>query len=348
MTKDIVTRLERVIKEFDFTNFSFTPLQSPKTFPYYQNWLDQALNASMEYLQRHAKAKANPHSYKPWAKSIIVIAKNYIPHPSPSDGDMSFTELKIAKYAKGKDYHQWFHRDLQDLCERLTLLFPNDIFSAHTDTAPILERNWAQESGMGWFGKNTCIINKDYGSFHLLGEILTSLPLPLPDTVHPDLCGKCTRCIDACPTQALENKLLNANKCISYWTIETRKTPPLELRNKFENWIFGCDICQDVCPWNHKAFQTEKIKNNIDLDKLEAELQWLLNQSHNSLAKLFKNTPFSRTGPLGLKKNAILAVGTHKLSKLKPLLEKYSTHTTLGEVSRWALEQIKNSDNMSL
>ncbi|MCB0356003.1 MAG: epoxyqueuosine reductase, partial [Bdellovibrionales bacterium] len=178
-------------------------------------------------------------------------------------------------------------------------------------------------------------------------EIITSLDLKTQTVLHPDLCGNCTRCIEACPTQALqEGKLLDANKCISYWTIETRKTPPKEIINNFTNWLFGCDICQDVCPWNIKAFKLDKSEKKTDFTQLSLDLKWLLEQSNKQLTKYFKGTAFLRTGPIGLKKNALIIAANYQLKSLSDIIKKYSTHPTLGEVSHWALAQIQNPDNI--
>lgn len=318
-------------------------LKKPISIEIYKNWLEQGMNADMGYLQKHLEDKEHPQLKWHPAKSLIVIAQNYIPHPSPVDSPIISSSLKIAKYAKGSDYHHWFLSQLNDLCEQLGKLFPNDSFIPATDSSPLLERNWAYESGLGWFGKNTCLINKNYGSFHFLGEIITSLDLEPKVSIHPDMCGTCTRCIDACPTSALDHqKQLDANKCISYWTIETRKVPPQNLRAQFGNWLFGCDICQDVCPWNHKAFsiKAEPAPSQKDLIK---DLMWILTQSNKSLLKNLKGTPFMRTGPIGLKKNAILIAGNHQLSELNDVIKTYLDHSQLAEISKWTLAQIEKN-----
>lgn len=286
MISSIITRLEETIKRFEFTNFSYTQLKRPLSILIYKDWLKQGLNAEMTYLEKHLAIKAKPQTQWPSAKSVIVIAQNYIPHPS-SHNPLPLNEVQIAKYAQGHDYHHWFLQKLDDLCKELKSQFPGEDFVAMTDSAPIMERNWAYESGLGWFGKNSCLINKDYGSFHFLGEIVTSLELQARKDLHHDLCGSCTKCIDACPTMAIEEgKKIDANKCISYWTIETRKTPPKSIINNFTNWLFGCDICQDVCPWNIKNFKlTKNINNKPNVNQLVDDLHWLLQESNHQLKK---------------------------------------------------------------
>lgn len=348
MNEDILSRLKQVIKEFDFTNSSVIGIKTPLTIQQYNDWLNNGYHAGMKYLKDHADIKENPNLKWPGAKSIIVLSQNYFPHPSPTPAMANVRHLKIAKYARGSDYHHWFLQKLSTLAIKLKESFPAEEFWAHTDSSPLLERNWAFEAGLGWFGKNSCIINQNYGSFHFLGEIVTTTSIHQKIEIHPDLCGKCNRCIEACPTKALtENSTLNANKCISYWTIETRASPPHELRNKFQDWFFGCDICQDVCPWNNKAFKVTADDYTLNLIELELELKWILESSNHSLNKHFKGTPFLRTGAIGLKKNAILTAGHRRLNNLEADIRKYKDHKILGEISIWALSQFASSDSLN-
>ena len=347
MTSTIITRLETAIKSFEFTNYSYTPLKKPLSLAIYEDWLKQGHNAEMSYLKRHLPEKSHPQKKWPQAKSVIVIAQNYLPHPAPSAPPLPLKEVKIAKYAQGMDYHHWFTEKLEQLCVELRQAFPAEEFIAVTDSAPLMERNWAYESGLGWFGKNSCLLNQNYGSYHFLGEVITSLSLDNSKELHSDLCGKCTRCIEACPTEALsDGKTLDSNKCISYWTIETRKTPPRELITNFSNWLFGCDTCQEVCPWNIKAFQLEKTEKAPDKKQLEKDVQWLLQQSNKALLRTLKGTALLRTGPIGLKKNAIAIAGNFKLTSLASEITNYLNHPTLGEVSHWALAEFEIPDKI--
>ena len=351
MAKTIIARVEQAIKSFTFTNFAFTPLQKPLTIESYEKWLQNGMHADMTYLEEHLPAKKDSTSQWPWAKSVIVIAQNYLPHPAPLKNLLPLSLAKIAKYAQGQDYHHWFKQTLEQLAYLLKEQFPQEEFLAITDSSPFLERNWAYESGLGWFGKNTCLINPEYGSFHFLGEVLTSLELPPQREKVHDFCGKCTKCIDACPTQALSSdKTLDANKCIAYWTIETRKTPPPSLLPHFGSWLFGCDICQDVCPWNQKAFSLPKTQdkklNATDIVDLCKDLKWLLELSNKQLLRNLKGTPLMRAGPNGIKKNAIQMAGHYKLKIMKPLINNYIEHPVLSEVSQWALAQFEIPDNI--
>ncbi|MCB9026303.1 MAG: tRNA epoxyqueuosine(34) reductase QueG [Bdellovibrionaceae bacterium] len=347
MTNDIIARVELTIKNFDFTNYSFAKLQKPLTIDIYENWLNKGLNAEMQYLERHLPIKKDPHQQWPQAKSLIVFTQNYLPHPSPLTQPLPLKFVKISKYAQGHDYHFWLKERLNRLCLQLKEMFPEEEFIPMTDSVPLLERNWAFESGLGWFGKNTCLIHPKYGSFHFIAEILTTLELESQKETLPDFCGKCNKCIEACPTQALEeNKILDANKCISYWTIETRKTPPRDIINNFGSWLFGCDICQDVCPWNIKAFSVkDMVKCNNEKDLIE-DLKWILEQSNKQLLKKLKGSPLTRAGANGIKKNAIQMAGHYKFSELEVYIKKYLNYPVLSEICEWTLAQFQFTDNI--
>jgi epoxyqueuosine reductase len=213
-----------------------------------------------------------------------------------------------------------------------------------TDSSPVLERDLAYQAGLGWFGKNTCLIQRGQGSLFFIGEIYTDLATDPVNTLIPDFCGTCDKCIQACPTNAIEKpRILNAQKCISYLTIESKKVPPMELREKINDWFFGCDICQTVCPWNEKVFknqletESKKTLNTKDREILIAELQFILNASGKKLQKEFQNSPLSRAGHFGLKRNAIIVASNQKLTELKPDILKYQHHAKLGELANWAL-----------
>jgi epoxyqueuosine reductase len=213
---------------------------------------------------------------------------------------------------------------------------------AMTDSHPVMERDLARRAGLGWFGKNTCLLDSKNGSFFLIGEILTSLaPAPSLEPA-PDQCGTCRRCIDACPTQAITApKELDARKCISYWTIEARGVPPADIRKATGAWFFGCDICQQVCPWNEKAFGktllAELRSAPADREGLLTELKWILTSSNNHLQRAFSGTPLTRAGGRGLKRNAILVAVHHGLSELKSEIDAAcKAHPELEELGRWA------------
>ena len=234
--------------ELGFSKVGIAAAQPSTHAPHFQAWLEAGKHGDMAWLEKRFAERADVANYLPGAKSVICCAISYhvkLPEdPRPTAG-------KIAKYALGEDYHKHFKNRLHQLADWLRERADCET-RACVDTAPVLEREWHARAGVGWQGKNTCTIDTKLGSFLLLGEIVTTLDLAA-DEPAVDRCGTCTRCIDACPTDAITPYEVDATRCISYWTIEHRGEIPAELSSKFGNWMFGCDICQDVCPWNRKA-----------------------------------------------------------------------------------------------
>jgi len=240
---------------------------------YFRNWLDEGRAGSMGYLHNRFEERTDPATYVPGAQSVICVAMNYhVPLESaPQEGP----HARVARYALGDDYHELIKKRLHALADRIRQLAPEAQTRAAVDTAPVMEKELAARAGIGWLGKNTCIINEEIGSWVFLGEIITTLPLP-PDEPAIDRCGTCTRCIEACPTQAItEPYRLDASRCISYLTIEHRTPLDQSMGSELTNWIYGCDICQDVCPWNKRApesgeeaFRPRFASGMIDLTEL--------------------------------------------------------------------------------
>jgi epoxyqueuosine reductase len=225
---------------------------------YFRQWLDDGQAGTMEYLSRRFDERTDPATYFPGAKSVICVAINYhrpleTPSPRAGDGVDAGPQGRIARYALGDDYHEHIKAKLHELADWIRAAVPEAQTRCGVDTAPIAEKELAARAGIGWMGKNTCIINENIGSWLLLGEVITTLALPADDPAI-DRCGTCRRCIDACPTAAITAPYqLDARKCISYLTIEHRGEIESELQRKIGEWLYGCDICQDVCPWNSKA-----------------------------------------------------------------------------------------------
>ena len=252
-------------------------------------WLKNGYNGNMKYLENNFDKRLNPSLLSENAKSIIVAGLNYFTNKTQPENTP-----KISKYAYGNDYHEVIKAKLLMLCEIIKADFPESINKVCVDTIPILEKAAAQRAGIGWIGKHSCVINKDNGSFFFLGEIITSLELQF-DSQTKNLCGSCSKCIDCCPTGAIVAPYkLDARKCISYQTIENKGDIPDELIEKFNGWAFGCDICQDVCPWNKKATE----KNVIDFE-IKPEIanytteQWQ-NLKEDDFKRVFKNSAVSR------------------------------------------------------
>lgn len=210
-----------------------------------ENWLNKGYQGKMAYMENHFEKRVNPQLLVPGAKSVISLLFNYFP-----EEDLSESPLKISKYAYGKDYHFVIKDKLKNFLKEIEAQIGNVEGRVFVDSAPVLDRAWAAKSGLGWIGKNAMLINKRKGSFYFIAELILDLELEY-DTATTDHCGTCTACIDACPTDAIvDNKVIDSNKCISYLTIELKEQVPAHFKAHMEGWIFGCDICQDVCPWN--------------------------------------------------------------------------------------------------
>ena len=266
-----------------------------------EQWLNKGMHGEMGYMARNVDKRLDPAKLYENAKTIIVVLQNYFTHKTQSDPEAPV----ISKYAYGIDYHFVIRSKLRKLSEEIEVIAGPCNTRPFTDSAPVLERAWAQRAGLGWIGKNSNLISTRHGSFFFIGELILDIELPY-DIPHimSDHCGTCTRCIDACPTQAIvENKVVDARKCISYQTIELKGDLDEDLKGKFKNRVFGCDICQDVCPWNLKAHPHEE--SDFAPHK---ELLTLTSEEWHSMDKqrfnnLFKNSPVKRAGYKGLSRN---------------------------------------------
>jgi len=323
--------VSKILKAHGFNNFGFTNLE-PTSFQYYEEWLRNNFHGEMSYLERHAPIKANPKLHLPAAQFAIVVTKSYVPHPHKKD-----IPLPIAAYARGEDYHHWMLGDLNEVITELQKTYPDESFVTFVDSSPVLERDFALRAGLGWIGKNGCLIDQKRGSFEFIGGILTSLALEPNLNVATDHCGTCTRCMEACPTEAIVGpKQIDATKCVSYLTIESKGLPPVSLAGKIDSY-FGCDICQTVCPWNRKVIATQNV---FSKDDQISELRFILNASNRAITQHFKGTPLTRASAFGHRRNALLLIANQKIAELKSDVEKFKNHETLGELSRWVLAQM--------
>jgi epoxyqueuosine reductase len=210
-------------------------------------WLTRGYHAAMDWMARNADRRADVRRVIPQARTVISLAVNYY---TPAAANDCCRSLKVSRYAWGEDYHRVLERKLNALRDHLLAWLPDEEFVTYCDTGPIMEKAWAQRAGVGWIGKNACLVTRGMGSWVFLGEIVTTAEIP-PDAPHADFCGSCTHCIDACPTDAIaEPYVVDANRCIAYWSIEERGDIPADVAQQSDGWIFGCDTCQDVCPWN--------------------------------------------------------------------------------------------------
>ena len=263
-------------------------------------WLSQDYHGDMSYMANHFDKRVDPRLLVPGAKSVISLAYNYYSNVRQIDPEAP----QISMYAYGKDYHKVVKKKLQQMLEWMKTSFGNINGRVFVDSAPVLERDWARRSGLGWMGKNTMIIHPKKGSWFFLAEIITDLEM-VYDQQLSDYCGACTRCIDACPPEAIheDGYLMDGSKCISYLTIELKKKLPLEYKDKMENWMFGCDICQQVCPWNRFA-ESHSEPAFLPKEKLisMSKEEWH-DLSEPLFDELFEGSAVKRTKYEGLKRN---------------------------------------------
>ncbi len=250
---NLAAGIKQKARELGFDLAGIAPAEPSAYRDYLRHWLDDGQAGTMDYLAKRFEERTDPTVYVPGAQSVISLAMNYHVPLDPLPPDDQKHHGKIARYALGDDYHETIKERLHQLADWMRTQAPGATTRAAVDTAPLMEKELAGRAGVGWVGKNTCLINERIGSWLLLGEIVTTLKLP-HDEPAVDRCGTCRRCIDACPTDAItEPYKLDARRCISYLTIELREEIPAEFHHSLSGWLYGCDICQDVCPWNGRA-----------------------------------------------------------------------------------------------
>lgn len=333
-----ITEITHLLQRKHKGSFGFAQLQTPLSLHLYEEWLKEERHGDMEYLRTHLPLKKEPEKLLPRAQSAIVLTHSYA-SPSHPEESPRITESLVARYARQQDYHFFFQEHLVRLSKRLKELYSEEEFLPMADSSPVLERDLAQRAGLGWVGKNSCLIDRKEGSFFFIGEIYTSLGLENSQDTTPDHCGTCRRCIDACPTDALlENRTMDATKCISYWNIESQKVAPEELRSQFGSWFFGCDICQEVCPWNKTHLGEQK---SYHTESLVEELRWVLTTSNKKLMQALKDSPLSRSRGRGLKRNAMTVATNKKLYDLAPVIETYIEDPYFKDLARWSIAQLQ-------
>ncbi|MDF1499385.1 MAG: tRNA epoxyqueuosine(34) reductase QueG [Anaerolineales bacterium] len=320
--------LEKQIKStayrLGFALVGITTPDSPRSFENYRRWIDAGRHAGMGYLatERALKRREDPRRILPECKSIIVTGTSYLPRNHFAASEKA--SARVASYALGEDYHDVIASRLEELARAVELLVGRSIpYKVYTDTGPILERDLAQRAGIGWIGKNSCLINPDRGSYFLLGEILLGVSLQPDPPFQSDHCGSCTRCIEACPTQCiLAERTVDANRCVSYLTIEEKGVIPHELRAGVANWLFGCDICQQVCPWNKRFARATGDPAFQARPQLQApDLAAFLELKPESWLSGFRHSPLERPRRRGLVRNAAVVAGNRAdTSQIEALL----------------------------
>jgi epoxyqueuosine reductase len=320
----------------------------------FPQWIATGTAGEMKYLEARNDAgelkRASLAVTAPWAKSVIVCALNYNTDQPYSTHAGTTTQGWISRYAwSQRDYHDVLLTKLRaleaqvaDLCQQCRADTPRTW--CYVDTGPVIERIFAKYAGIGWIAKNTCILNQKLGSWLFLGVMLTSIEL-MPDVPPPDRCGSCTRCLDACPTNAFPAPYqLNATKCISYLTIEKRGQIPEGLREGIGRQVFGCDICQDVCPWNRHAPFTKAPELEARPNLVNAELDWLARLSLQEFREVFRGTPVKRAKYAGLLRNVAIAMGNSGEERFLPILEILSHHDdpVVREAAEWARRKLQD------
>jgi epoxyqueuosine reductase len=336
-------RIKEQARRLGFDLVGIAAATEAETYGTFKDWLTKGWAGDMRYLERQAPARRHPESILPGVRSVVMVGVNYKP---PETDEPQLTELmgRVARYARGADYHDVLWGRLDDLLSFVREQVPTCQGRGVVDTAPLLERDFARRAGLGWFGKNTMLLSKHFGSYFFIGALLLDLALQ-PDAPHEaQHCGTCTACLDACPTAALPAPgQLDARRCISYLTIELRGPIEPALREPLGDWVFGCDVCQEVCPWNRKAppaaeptFRQEHATGDLDLESL-------LKLDEKTFRERFRHTPFWRPRRAGMLRNAALVLGNRGDPAALPALEKAALDAdeVVSEAARWAIAAIR-------
>ncbi|HEX5808311.1 MAG TPA: tRNA epoxyqueuosine(34) reductase QueG [Anaerolineales bacterium] len=341
LPKDLKESIKAKSSQLGFSLAGVTTPEPPPHYSTFERWLAGEHHGTMGYLatERSRTRRADPREILPECKSILVLATPY--GPSDAKGEGIGVRRDVAAYAQGQDYHDVLPARMKELVQLIEEQIGHPVKNRwYTDTGPVLERDLAQRAGIGWIGKNTCLIHPQHGSYFLLSEIFLDLELEPDPPFITDHCGTCTRCIEACPTDCiLEDRTIDATRCISYLTIELKDDIPVELREKMGNWVFGCDICQRVCPWNRFAGEGDPAFENKRSDSSLTEELTLTPQAFN---QRFKGSPVKRAKRRGYLRNVAVALGNtgdmHALPVLHNALN--DEDGLVREHANWAIEKI--------
>ncbi len=336
---ELAQRIKEHARSLGFDAVGIAPATPADGFEQFQHWLAQGYAGDMAYLSKHADARRDPASVLTTVRSVVMTALTYdaTVSSSPDHG-------RIARYALGEDYHDVLRRMLDGLLAWIQEQVPGTLGRGVVDTAPLLERDFARRAGLGWFGKNTMLLNRKLGSWFFLGALLLDLDLPADAPFVADHCGTCTACLDACPTQAFPAAhVLDARRCISYLTIELRTGIPEDLRPAVGDWIFGCDVCQEVCPWNRAAARGLAFPSRSASAKPQAALVELLDVSDDEFRGRYRHTALWRAKRRGLLRNVAIALGNVGDVRALPALERAlsDSEPLVREAAAWAIGRIR-------
>jgi epoxyqueuosine reductase len=311
------------------------PAGPPSRFDRFGRFLAEGRHAGMNYLARSSDLRSDARNLLPGARSVLCVAR-----PHSGEAYRALDGTQIARYAHGQDYHRSLKAALERLASAIAgQIAPEARFRICVDSAPILERDFAAAAGLGWIGKNGCLIEKNEGSYLLLGEIVTDLDLP-PDDPAAEACGACVACLEACPTGAfVEPGFLDAGRCLSYWTIEHRGVIPDAIKEQIGDRVFGCDICQEVCPWN------QTVLSRAGPPEQGAGLHELLTAGPGLWRRRYAPTALARAGRAGLRRNAAISAGVRRRKDLLPVLSPLARSGNIGvrDAARWAIAKISSA-----
>ncbi len=337
-------RLRQEAHALGFELVGIAPASPADGFDRLRDWLARGFAGTMDYMRRHADAHRHPSSILPDVRSVVMVAVNY--KPAGGQGCSRGGRGRVARYARGADYHDVLRERLGSLLAWLQGERPGCRGRGVVDTAPLLERDFGRRAGLGWFGKNTMLLNKRLGSYFFLGALLVDLELRPDAPFEAAHCGTCTACLDACPTGAFAGPgLLDARRCISYLTIELKGPVPEDLRAGLGDWVFGCDVCQEVCPWNRKApaGTNPALGARADLESLDAVE--LLGMSPEEFRRRFRGTALTRAKRRGLLRNAALVLGNAGDPAALPALRRAldDPEPLVREAAAWAIARIEGN-----
>jgi epoxyqueuosine reductase len=335
--ESLEARIKGQAHALGFELAGIAPAAPADGFDRLRDWLGRDFAGEMDYMRRHAEARRHPAGVLPEVRSVVMVGMNY---NADQDGPPTG---KIARYARGADYHDVLRQRLNQLLAWVQEQRPGCRGRGVVDTAPLLERDFARRAGLGWFGKNTMLLNKRHGSYFFLGALLLDLELR-PDPPHEaSHCGTCTACLDACPTQAFAAPgLLDSRRCLSYLTIELKGSVPEEMRPAMSEWLFGCDVCQEVCPWNRKAPPAAEPALRPRPDLIAVDPLELLGLSDEEFRRRFRGTALWRTRRRGLLRNAALILGHRGDPAALPALRRAldDPQPVIREAAQWAIARI--------
>jgi epoxyqueuosine reductase len=347
-TASLTNSIKSKALEVGFDLVGISPVGPFPENQFYKEWLARGFAGEMKYMGREPEKRENILNVLPEARSVIACGLNYNTDYPYSTEEDDKSGGWISRYAWGDDYHEIVKDKLTVLQDFIRGIVSQEVKSRlYVDTGPVLDRVYGKYSGIGWYGKNTCLINQEIGSWIFIGEIITNLELDY-DSPVPDRCGTCRMCIDACPTGALlEPYVLDSRLCISYLTIEQRGRIPVELREKLGNNIYGCDICQDVCPWNRKAEITNDSSFQPRGGLYNPDLSSFSNLSEEEFRRIFKGSPIKRAKRNGLLRNVMIAMGNSRNKDFIPYLKEYlkDDDPLVRTHAAWALWRLEGEDS---